>query len=96
MQHWLLPVAGPLPGRDIAKVVIVALSFSIRRLEFFAEMTPARLLTLECITAHQLREFQKITGGSRYLFPSVRSCHRPISDSNLNAALSGSDTTRSN
>src|SRR5258705_4282198 len=34
--------------------------------------------------AHQaltiLRELQGITGGSKYLFPSVRSWHRPISD----------------
>jgi integrase len=34
-----------------------------------------------------LRELQEITGGSRYLFPSVRSWHRPISDNALNAAL---------
>jgi integrase len=41
--------------------------------------------------AHQaltiLRELQGITGGSKYLFPSVRSWHRPISDNTLNAAL---------
>jgi integrase len=43
-----------------------------------------------------LRELQKITGGSRYLFPSVRSWHRPISDSTPNAALRVSDMTRSN
>jgi integrase len=34
-----------------------------------------------------LRELQEITDGSRYLFPSVRSWHRPISDNTLNAAL---------
>jgi integrase len=34
-----------------------------------------------------LRELQSITGGSKYLFPSVRSWHRPISDNTLNAAL---------
>jgi integrase len=41
--------------------------------------------------AHQaltiLRELQGITGGSKYLFPSVRSWLRPISDNTLNAAL---------
>jgi integrase len=41
--------------------------------------------------AHQalaiLRDLQQITGGSKYLFPSVRSWHRPISDNTLNAAL---------
>ena len=42
-----------------------------------------------------LRELQEITGGSRYLFPSVKSWHRPISDNSLNAALRVSDTTRS-
>jgi integrase len=34
-----------------------------------------------------IRGLQEITGGSRYLFPSVRSWHRPISDNTLNAAL---------
>jgi integrase len=34
-----------------------------------------------------LRELQEATGGSKYLFPSVRSWHRPISDNTLNAAL---------
>ena len=34
-----------------------------------------------------LRELQEMTGGSKYLFPSVRSWHRPISDNTLNAAL---------
>jgi integrase len=34
-----------------------------------------------------IRELQTITGGSRYLFPQVRSWHRPISDGTLNAAL---------
>lgn len=34
-----------------------------------------------------LRELQEITSGSKYLFPSVRSWHRPISDNTLNAAL---------
>jgi integrase len=41
--------------------------------------------------AHQaltiLRELQGISGESKYLFPSVRSWHRPISDNTLNAAL---------
>lgn len=34
-----------------------------------------------------MTELKKITGGSRYLFPQVRSWHRPISDGTLNAAL---------
>jgi integrase len=34
-----------------------------------------------------LAELRKITGGSKYLFPSVRSWHRPISENTLNAAL---------
>jgi integrase len=37
-------------------------------------------LTLLC-------ELKQITGSSKYLFPSVRSWHRPISDGTLNAAL---------
>ena len=61
VQHRLLVGAGILPRRNVTKVFIVTLSFSIRSLEFFAEMTPTRLLTLECVTAHQLREFQKVS-----------------------------------
>ena len=34
-----------------------------------------------------LQELREITGSSKYLFPSVRSWHRPISDNTLNAAL---------
>lgn len=34
-----------------------------------------------------LTDLKKITGRSRYLFPQVRSWHRPISDGTLNAAL---------
>ena len=32
-------------------------------------------------------DLQEITGNSRYLFPQIRSWHRPISDGTLNAAL---------
>jgi len=34
-----------------------------------------------------IEELQGITGSSRYLFPQIRSWHRPISDGTLNAAL---------
>lgn len=34
-----------------------------------------------------LRELHKLTGGGKYLFPSVRSTARPISDNTMNAAL---------
>jgi integrase len=34
-----------------------------------------------------LAELREITGSSKYLFPSVRSWHRPISENTLNAAL---------
>jgi integrase len=34
-----------------------------------------------------LSDLQKVTGRSKYLFPSVRSWQRPISDNTLNAAL---------
>ena len=34
-----------------------------------------------------LRELQEITGGGRWLFPSVRTSARPISENTLNAAL---------
>lgn len=34
-----------------------------------------------------IEDLRPITGGSRYLFPQIRSWHRPISDGTLNAAL---------
>lgn len=34
-----------------------------------------------------LRELHQLTGGGKYLFPSVRSTSKPISDNTLNAAL---------
>ncbi len=34
-----------------------------------------------------IEELREITGNSRYLFPQIRSWHRPISDGTLNAAL---------
>jgi integrase len=34
-----------------------------------------------------LKELQPITGHSRWLFPSVRSVMRPLSENTLNAAL---------
>lgn len=34
-----------------------------------------------------VRELQRLTGEGKYLFPSVRSVARPISDNTLNAAL---------
>jgi integrase len=34
-----------------------------------------------------IKDLQEITGSSRYLFPQIRSWHRPISDGTLNAAL---------
>jgi len=34
-----------------------------------------------------IQELRNETGGSRYLFPQIRSWHRPISENTLNAAL---------
>ena len=34
-----------------------------------------------------LRELRGVTGGGRFLFPSIRSAHRPMSENTLNAAL---------
>lgn len=34
-----------------------------------------------------INDLRKVTGTSRYLFPQIRSWHRPISDGTLNAAL---------
>jgi integrase len=34
-----------------------------------------------------LREIEPITGGGRYVFPSLRGGHRPISENTVNVAL---------
>ena len=34
-----------------------------------------------------LKELKELTGGSRYVFPSVRSFARPMSENTINAAL---------
>jgi len=49
-----------------------------------ATPAPVPLVPQTLAILHELRE---ITGSSKYLFPSVRSWHRPISNNTLNAAL---------
>jgi integrase len=42
-----------------------------------------------------IKDLRQITGGSRYLFPQIRSWHRPLSDGTLNAALRRLDYDKS-
>ncbi|MDP2359008.1 MAG: tyrosine-type recombinase/integrase [Beijerinckiaceae bacterium] len=42
---------------------------------------------LSCQAIAIIEGLRPITGGSRYLFPQIRSWHRPLSDGTLNAAL---------
>jgi integrase len=53
----------------------------------------AHLVPLSRQVKKLIRELQPITGNSRYLFPSVRSLRRPISDNTINAALRRMDYT---
>lgn len=51
------------------------------------KMRNAHIVHLSSDALAILRELHQLTGGGRYLFPSVRSTDRPISDNTLNAAL---------
>lgn len=51
------------------------------------KMKNPHLVPLSASALAILRELQALTGGGKYLFPSVRSTLRPISNNTLNAAL---------
>lgn len=51
------------------------------------KMKQSHIVPLSKQALEILRKLHSVTGTGRYLFPSVRSFHRPISDNTLNAAL---------
>jgi integrase len=51
------------------------------------KMKHAHLVPLSRQACDVLKEIQAITGGGRYVFPSVRSLDRPMSDNTINGAL---------
>ena len=51
------------------------------------KMKNPHIVPLSAAAVAIVRELQPVTGRSKYLFPSVRSTTRPISDNTLNAAL---------
>ena len=51
------------------------------------KMKQAHLVPLSDRAVAILRELQALTGNSRYVFPSGRSFHRPMSNNAINAAL---------
>ena len=51
------------------------------------KMKNPHIVPLSAAAVAIIRELQPVTGRSKYLFPSVRSTTRPISDNTLNAAL---------
>ena len=52
-------VAGPLPGRHVGEVVVVALGLALVGLVLGPEVAAARLLTGEGVEAHDLRELEE-------------------------------------
>ena len=64
MQNRRRVVAGKLPRGDVREPVVVAQRLAIPRLVLDAEVRPARLLTMQRIDAHQLRELQEIGDAS--------------------------------
>jgi len=51
------------------------------------KMGEQHLIPLSTQAAVLLKDLQTITGGGRYLFPSLRGSDRPMSDNTVNAAL---------
>jgi len=51
------------------------------------KMRRQHAVPLSCQALAVLREIYEITGSSAYVFPQIRSWHRPMSDGTLNAAL---------
>ena len=51
------------------------------------KMRADHLVPLSCEAIRILKELQPLTGGGRYLFPSVRSGSRPMSENTVLAAL---------
>ena len=51
------------------------------------KMKVAHLVPLPSQAVALLRELQPLTGGGKYLFPSIRSVTRPMSENTINAAL---------
>src|SRR3954464_6460450 len=56
-----------LPGGDVGEIRIIAERLSFGRLIFLTEVTPARFVTVECIDAHQLGEFEEVSYSSGLL-----------------------------
>src|SRR6185312_3468729 len=48
------------PRRDVGEVLVVALGFAVRRFVLRAEVRAARLLALERVAAHELRQLEKV------------------------------------
>ena len=51
------------------------------------KMKQAHIVPLCCQAVEILTQLKELTGGSRYVFPSVRSFTRPMSENTINAAL---------
>ena len=51
------------------------------------KMKAAHLVPLSSQAAAILRELHSLTGSGRYLFPSIRTMHRPMSENTITAAL---------
>src|SRR5579883_964941 len=70
MQFGLISGSTVFPGRNIRKMFIIALCFSVRSLVFLAEMAAAGFVSMPRIDAHQLAKLKKV-GDSTCLFQAL-------------------------
>ncbi len=52
------------------------------------KMQEMHIVPLSCQVVEILREVEPLTGGDRYVFPSARSIHRPMSENTINGNYS--------
>src|SRR5207244_9774940 len=60
VKHRLLARTCELPGRHVAKALIVAPRLALRRLVLLAEVAAARLLAPQGVVTHQLGELEEV------------------------------------
>src|SRR5688572_27378609 len=67
MQPRLGALTGILPGGDVGKTLVIALGLAVPGLMLLAKVSAARLLAMECVSAHQLAELQEVGDAIRLL-----------------------------
>ncbi len=83
---------GELRGAEWAEIDLKAAEWRIPAERM--KMDQAHIVPLSRQAAAILREQHRITGTGRYVFPSVRTTDKPISENTINAALRGMGYTK--